>query len=393
MFRIEDRGLIYDATNRPAKERIAFFTSLCPLKSGTLLCGFQLGSSKHAPDGTIRLCRSRDRGRTWQELPFRFVTEHDGIPGSLSGAEMVEIEPGRLLLFSTWFDRSDPNRPLFDPVTEGILHAKQRVAVSTDDGETWGDWRVLPTPGLTGCAITGPAQRWNDGTIAYMFESFKEFDDLRPARHGAWMILSRDGGETFSEPLLVAQHPEHKIYYWDQRLCTTRSAGEFVALFWTHDLEHKRDLNVHFRRATIDQCPSLSSIEKTGAGSVQTPLAIRETTIPGQIAAPLVWEDGRLLAFVVDRNRPGTMTLWCSKDGGATWPADDALVVHTHDERALLSQGRENIDFKQYWEDMGKWTFGHPAIRALDDGRLLLAYYAGTPDALSIHYARLECVK
>ena len=84
------------------------------------------------------------------------------------------------------------------------------------------------------------------------------------------------------------------------------------------------------------------------------------------------------------------MKLWVSKDGGKTWPEADALTVHTHDERAALSQGLENIDFKQYWEDMGKWSFGHPAIRPLDNGRALLAWYAGTPDCMSVHWARIR---
>ena len=58
----------------------------------------------------------------------------------------------------------------------------------------------------------------------------------------------------------------------------------------------KRDLNVHRLRASIH-------------GGVRELPA--ETTIPGQIAAPLLLlDDGRLLAFVVDRGRPGTMTLW-----------------------------------------------------------------------------------
>jgi hypothetical protein len=117
---------------------------------------------------------------------------------------------------------------------------------------------------------------------------------------------------------------------------------------------------------------------------------IRQTAIPGQIAAPLLLEDGRLLAFVVDRNRPGTMKLWRSPDGGTTWPAEDCLLVHTHEERAALSQGSENIDFVQYWEDMGKWSFGHPAIRPLGSGRALLAWYAGTPEAMSIHWVRVR---
>ncbi len=138
----------------------------------------------------------------------------------MGAAELVEVEPGRLLLFATWFDRSDPARPLFDPVTEGILKSKQLLAVSRDDGHTWSGWRELPVGELTGCALTGPILRWNDGTLAFPLESFKEFDDPRPGRHAAWILVSRDGGESFSPPVLVAQHPEHKIYYWDQRLCT-----------------------------------------------------------------------------------------------------------------------------------------------------------------------------
>lgn len=371
---IASRGLIYDASKKPDAEKIAFFTGLCPLRSGTRLASFQVGPVKNAPTGSIRLCRSRDRGVTWQELPFRFETKLDGVPGSLSAGEMVEVEPGRLLLFSTWFDRSDPARPLFDPVTEGILRGRQLLAVSTDEGETWSPWQTLPTPGLTGCATTGPVIQWPDGTIAYAFESFKEYNDPRPGYHAAWLLISRDGGRSFEKPFLVAQDPAHRIYYWDQRLCPTEKPGEFVALFWTHDLQAKRDLSVHYLRASINQ------------PITQLP---QDIGIPGQIAAPLLLKDGRLLAFVVDRGRPGTLTLWQSRDGGVTWPESDSLVIHQQEEMAKLSQGRDNVDFKQYWEDMGKWTFGHPAIRRLDDGHALVAYYAGTPERMSIHWARV----
>jgi hypothetical protein len=351
---------------------------LCPLESGAFLSGFQIGSAKHAPDGTIRLCRSDDGGQSWRELPARFATMLEGVPGSLAAAEMVEVEPGRLLLFATWFDRTDPARPLFDPVTEGILRSKQVMCVSHDEGQTWSGWRILSTAALTGCATTGPVLRWADGTIAYAFESFKEYDDPRPGRHAAWLIVSHDGGRTFSDPRLVAQHPQHQVYYWDQRLCPTPTDGEFIALFWTHDLEQKRDLPVHARRASIRDLGPLG-------GSIQA------TTLPGQIAAPWSLDDGRLLAFVVDRGRPGTMKLWVSHDGGATWPEAECLLVHTHDERASVTQGKENIDFKQYWEDMGKWSFGHPVVRPLGRDCVLLAFYAGTPDCMSIHWARVRC--
>ncbi len=377
MFTLEEQGYIFDARQAPVERRIAFFTSLCRLRSGVFLCGFQNGPAKHAPTSTVRLCRSLDDGRTWQPLSATLATEVTGVPGSIGAAELIEAAPGRLLMLATWFDRSDPERPLFDPVTEGILKSKQLLSVSRDDGATWSDWRELSTGDLRGCALTGPLVRGSDGTLAFPFESFKEFDDPRPGRHAAWVLVSRDAGETFSAPILVAQHPSHEVYYWDQRWCAGPRPGEFTALFWTHDLAAKQDLTVHQRHAKLE-------------GDQVVGPTVQATSLPGQIAAPVRIAERRLAAFVVDRGHPGTMTLWHSSDLGKTWPTEQRLIVHTHDERAAVTQGRENIDFKQYWEDMGKWSFGHPAIQPLDPEHLLLAWYAGTPDCMSVHWARVH---
>lgn len=376
-MQIEASGTVFDPTHQPDHRRIAFFTSLCSLRSGGILCSFQMGSGKHSPDSTIGICRSDDGGQTWRQLPASLESVLEGTRGSLSGPALVDAEPQRLLLFATWFDRSDPARPLFDPETEGILHSRQLLAVSTDEGETWSPWQVLEIPGLTGCAATGPAIHWPDGTIAFAFESFKEFDDPRPARHGAWVIVSRDGGRTFGPPLLVAQDPEHQVYYWDQRLCPTAHGGDFFGLFWTHDRALQMDLCVHQRHGRIE-----------GDQIVLQPIQV--TSMRGQIAACLSLDSDRLLAFVVDRNRPGTMRLWLSKDCGQTWPESDSLIVHTHDEQAKLHQQTARVDFAEYWEDMGKWSFGHPALLRVDSEHVLATYYAGTPDRMGIRWARIQ---
>ena len=377
LMHLEDAGLIFDSARQALWRRAASFVGLCPLSSGSLLCSFQVGPRKHDSSSTLGLCRSEDGGRTWQELPACFETTLDGVPGSLAAGEIVEVASGRLLLVATWFDRSDPQRPLFDPVTEGILPSRQLLAESRDGGLSWSAWRELPTPGLRGCSLTGPVLRWPDGTIGLAFESYKEHNDPQPGHHAAWLMVSRDAGRTFEPPLLVAQHPEHSVFYWDQRLAIAPGAGQLVAMFWTHDLVKQRDLTVHFRRAPLGD-----------VGLSRHP--IRATPIPGQIAAPLVLPDGRILAFVVDRGQPATMTLWQSRDGGACWPRDDALVVYAHDERAALRRTSGEIDFKAYWEEMGKWTFGHPAIRPLGPDHVLLAWYAGAPDAMSVHWARVR---
>ena len=83
------------------------------------------------------------------------------------------------------------------------------------------------------------------------------------------------------------------------------------------------------------------------------------------------------------------MTLWQSEDGGLNWPAEGCAVVHVHDEQAAITQGIKNIDFTAFWDDMGKWSFGHPALRPIDNG-WLVAWYAGSPTRMSIHWAKIS---
>ena len=375
-MQVTHKATIYDAPSQDLSRRVAFMDGLLKLQSGNWLSGFTVGPEKNHPSGTLQLSRSRDDGRTWELVPFAFTSEFDDVPGSLSSGELVEAEPGRLLIFTTWFDRSDAERPLFNPETEGILRSRLLVAESPDEGDSWSAWSEIPTPGLTGCALTGPIVKWSDGTIAVTFESFKEFDDPTPVSPGAWLLRSNDGGRSFSDLFRVAQDPENNVYYWDQRLCPTQTPGEFVAMYWTHDRASQCDRRVHFLRANCF----------AGEHSATLPV---ETTIPGQIAAPLLLSDSHILSFVVDRELPGTMRLWQSRDGGATWPEAESLTVHEHAERAALTQGSTDIDFAAFWEDMNRWSFGHPAIRHAGPGRVLVSWYAGTPDCMSVHAAEV----
>ena len=368
-------GLIFDARQAGVEAAVNYNGSLLPLASGVLLAGWQCGREKHTPTNTLRLAESRDDGHSWSLLSWEFDSHWQGIKGSFLVAEMVEVEVGRVLLFTTWVDRSDPQRPLFDPETEGLLPTRLLCAESRDEGRSWSDWREVPTPGLTGCAITGPVLRWSDGTIACAFESFKEYDDPRPVEPAAWVVVSRDGGQSFNAPWLVARHPQDAHYYWDQRLVADAAPGFFWAMFWTHDRVQQRDLNVHMLQASINE----------EAGASASPV---ETCLPGQIAACGLTEDGQCAVLVVDRGSPGTLTLWQSADGGASWPEDARLVVYVHQERAALTQGREGIDYAEYWEDMAKWSFGHPVVRRCPDG-WLLAWYAGSPDRMSLHWGRV----
>lgn len=114
------------------------------------------------------------------------------------------------------------------------------------------DWRGIFDGRSRPSAATGPMLRWSDGAIAYAFESYKDFRDCGPAKHGAWYIVLRDQGATFGSPVLVAQDPEAGIFYWDQRMRAGRAPGEYVSMFWKYDLKRKQDLPVHISTESLN---------------------------------------------------------------------------------------------------------------------------------------------
>lgn len=378
-FQLIESGCLYDASEAPLNERIAFVCGLYRTPAGTLLASCQLASAKSAPDAHLGLFRSRDDGRSWHRLPAALPTSFQGVVGSLAGGEITEVAPGKLILVSTWYDRSDPARPLFDPETEGLLKSKMLKAFSTDEGETWSAWEEIPLHGLTGTAVSGGLLSWSDGSIGIAFESFKHFDELETKHQAAWILRSTDGGQSFPELSLVATDPSGAVSYWDQRLCATAEPGGYLGLFWTHDRQLQTDLTVHAKRGVCGTDRAASLPHPTG--------------IEGQISAALTLPDGRALACVIKRNRPATISLWASPDGGLTWPETPALVVYNHEEKARLTQGASDIDFAAYWEDMGRWTFGHPAMQLLANGDLVIIYYAGSPGSLSLHWSIVTEIK
>ena len=74
-MQIESRSVIYDAAAQPESDRVAFFDSVLRLESGIWLSGFTAGRTKHHHLATIRLCRSRDNGQTWELLGWRFSAD------------------------------------------------------------------------------------------------------------------------------------------------------------------------------------------------------------------------------------------------------------------------------------------------------------------------------
>ncbi len=373
-MQVVDRGVIYDAAAAPPNGRSAAFTSLTLLSNGDLIAAFRIGTGRDAPDGRLRIMRSRNSGRTWDTMHPGLTATIDGVAGNLYAGYFTELNRDRLLGAFVWVDRSNPDLSFVNPETAGVLPMRTLLAESGNSGVSWSEFREVDLTPQQGCSCTGPIFELENRTLALPYESWKEYDDPNPGHHTASLRLSSDGGENWPDMVVVAADPESSMFYWDQRIGRHPITGEFVAMFWTHD-----------RNAEVDVENHISWADRSGRiWSRPAPTGWR-----GQHCQPIALGGDRLAAIYVHRHDPPSLCAVMSDDFGKTWKPDSEIAFYT--SKVGTEPGSAGTRaFEEFWQDMMAWRFGHPRGVLLPDGDLMIAYYAGDSDSTSMHWARIR---
>ena len=90
----------------------------------------------------------------------------------------------------------------------------------------------------------------------------------------------------------------------------------------------------------------------------------------------------------VHRHDPPSLRMLLSNDFGKTWDTKNELEIY----RCVAQQsgiGKARSE-SEYWDDMARWTFGHPCSVQLSDDMVLVGFYAGDKQGLSIHWIEVK---
>jgi hypothetical protein len=280
------------------------------------------------------------------------------------------LNDGSLLAFLLWVDRSS-GKKLYDGATDSVLPTKLVMTRSEDQGRTWGPYVTLGTDFLHGPALSGPTVHITGKGWLVPFENFQPGQGT----HSAHALFSSDG-KSFHGIVQVARDPADRLYFFDERHAWCSKTRRLVAMFWTYDRTAQKDLAVHLAWGDPENL------------TWETPFS---TGIQGQVTQPIPLPDGRLLAFYVHRHPPPSLRLIMSEDGGKTWDRKGETTIYESGygkQKGL--EGESN--YAQYWDDMlTNWNFGHPTGTVLNDGTVLLGYYAGRDaNCLSVWWARVR---
>ncbi|MDN3688780.1 sialidase family protein [Cyclobacterium jeungdonense] len=347
------------------------FPAMEVLPSGRWLAGFRAADKKK--DGSsmkAMMTWSDDQGKTWvppfEPLPLPSL---EGRPGNSHSLYFLALGESRVLALINWVDGSDPQAPFFDPNTESLKDTRIFYSFSENDGQDWSDPVMIDTQATGGpVPLTGPPMKLADGSLICQFEINKFKEDPKPWIHRSALLFSRGSGFSWSEMSLVTHHPG--MFYWDQRPLVLNDGKRLVNFFWTFDGVNNQYKNIH-RSESTDGGKSWSQPQDTG--------------VYGQPGHPVQLPDGRLMLVTIDRRSLPELYLHLSRDEGKRF---DTSILLTSFERPR--QDSQFMKMDEAWEEMARYSVGHPQLLLLENGEILAYFYQGShPDTTAIHFLRI----
>jgi hypothetical protein len=365
-----DQRVIYSGRSHTPTANCCF-PALVRLADSTYLVSWRVGSQKDSADGKLLLSRSADNGRIWTPAETIPLGPYDEEAVEPHYGPISRLNDGGLLAAIMLVDRSDPSLSFFHPTTEGLLPTRMLFCHSRDAGHSWTDYHEMDHgPYHSPMPITGAVLQLENGDLACTFEVNKNYCDPQPWRHAAAWKVSNDGGRTWPECIEVANDPTSRLMYWDARY-SLGVDGFCIATFWTYDRTLQHDAPIHL------------SISRDNGRHWSPP---RDLGVEGQVCHPVLLENGSLVLVYVDRFVTRTIRAVKSHDLGHSF--QDEVVVYNHAQSPIIA--RQSSVTADYLQEMDTWTFGRVDAVAGLGGQIAIVFYAGTPEATSIHWAMIS---
>jgi sialidase-1 len=305
---------------------------------GFSLEALRRGKYDHVDKGArIGLARSLDNGVTW-EVPT-IIPAVDAECGD-QDPSITELSDGTLMInFFRWrVVPAEEKDRLFYPSRQGHDGSWSDVEGpwiirSRDGGAHWEttpvrvDSTPLPRAGTSDAVLELP-----DGTLLMAIYGA---DPGSPVCR-AYVVRSRDGGDTWGEPALIARDPAGRVSFEEPALVQTR-AGYLLAML---------------RSGEPGKYAYLHQAISHDGGHTWTDL--HETPMWGHPAQVRQLSDGRLLCAYGYRRPPFGVRACLSRDDGQSWDIAGEIVLR---------------------DDGTSRDLGYPSLAELPDGDIVTVYY------------------
>ncbi len=345
--------VIYENPLPQLRSRHSGFPWICEMKDGSLLATHVLSEAFESVDGNTRLSVSKDGGKSFTLLPPVYTPAMKGRPASDS-LKPTLLPDGRLILFGYEFFRDDPELPLANPETGGLLSDRLLLLTSVNEGASFTVTCELPCSWGPHVEASAPITVLQNGDWVTPIAGFPRWDGSLSSPVCGRLLRSCDEGKTWNDDTVIMRFPGDVTAY-EQRICQLAS-GKIVAIAWNEDMKTGERLNNHWAFS--------DDKGKTFTGPL-------DTGVLGQASSVCAIGGERLLALHAirrDTDRPGIYGYTVDLSKGRWDRECDPVLLWEPATPVRRDKGMAEI--------FAFLKFGQPGAVRLSDGRVLMTHWA-----------------
>lgn len=350
-MKILHESIIYENPLPQLRSRQAAFPNVCQLSDGTLLAVQVIGEAFESVDATSYICRSVDGGKSWSAPQRMFPKENNARPISDS-CKLTALPNGKVVALGYAYYRDDPELPLGNPETGGLLDDFVFYSVSEDGGMTWGEMVEIKCAWGPHVEASAPLYVLADGTWITPITGFPAWDGTMTGALCGRALQSSDEGKNWTDAPVCMAFSEPVTCY-EQRMCQLDS-GTVLCIGWNENTVTGERLNNHYT-ASYDNGITWSEPVATG--------------IQGQASSLCAIGGEKLLALHAirrDTDRPGIYG-YIVDYSQKTWKIEEEILLW---EPALpLMKDTKMAEIFSFVK------FGQPSAIKLTDGSLLVSFW------------------
>ncbi len=344
---VKTSSIIYENPLPQLCSKHSFFPFLAELKDGTIVAVFAIGQAFESVDSNSFISFSSDKGLTWSK-PQRIFEKRNEVFTDYCKATV--LPDGRLMVLGYAFLRDNPELPIGNPETGGLLDDFVFSAVSDDDGKTFGEMTKIHCSWGPHIEASAPVTVLKDGSLITPITGFPDWDGKM---HGpqCGKALRYDGKEWNDD--VVCMDFGGEVTCYEQRMCQLES-GAIICIGWNENIKTGERLPNHYT-VSFDNGKTFSEPKSTG--------------IMGQASSVCALGGEKFLALHAvrrDTDKPGIYA-YIVDFSDREWNITEEKLVWAPDFKITKDTNMAEI--------FSFLKFGQPGAILLSDGDVLMSHW------------------
>jgi hypothetical protein len=318
----------------------------------TLLASHVVEEAFESVDGTTRISKSEDGGRTWTLLPVAYDKSGVTVP-TTDYMKVTSLGKGNLVLFGYEYFRDNPELTIGNPENGGLLDDRILLLRSADKGKSWSRPEEITCRWGGHVEASAPILVLQNGDWVSPVAEFPKWDGSYTVPYSGRLLHSSDQGKTWDDNAVTMMLGD-TIAVYEQRICQLEKSGKIIVIAWNEDLKTGERLTNHY------------SVSSDNGKTFEGPF---DTGILAQASSVCAIGGDRLLALHAkrrDTDRPGVYACIVNL-GNGKWEIES--------ETMLWEPSFPIVKDTKMAEIFSFLKFGQPGAIRLSDGGILTTHW------------------